>query len=429
MQQMTQAQPDNASSSISIAGFRPNVVAFVEAGTADGGSTSWLLSTLKYLDRSRFDPLVIFYYPAGGATVEKIRALGVPMLFASSHPPGHFPGWLRHTPRFWPLRKLTSIFRLFYRFVVRDTSIIRRVRSMLQTSRAAAVVLNADLHFHYCGAIAAQMVHLPVLCRKSGGIGEGKRIKKLLTRFIDIFVPISKAAERDQFTSPDTRRTVLIYEGVDMSEYNGRPPNPRLRQALEIAENKKVVTSVARLEIGKGQTELIEAAARVIQEFPNCTFLIVGEETPPNGPITASLHESVRRLGLKDHVIFAGARGDVPDILAITDIFVHCPTTWIEGLGICHLEAMASGKPSLISANGGLPEAAVDGVTGIVVPPGDIAAMSSALLRLLRDPALSERLGRAARERAKRLFDIAANNTAYESLLDELVINHSGANA
>jgi glycosyltransferase involved in cell wall biosynthesis len=149
-------------------------------------------------------------------------------------------------------------------------------------------------------------------------------------------------------------------------------------------------------------------------------FLIVGEENVPNGSNTSDLHRSVLRLGLAKHVVFAGGRGDVADLLAITDVFVHCPTSWIEGLGICQLEAMASGKPSVISRNGGLPETAIDGVTALVVPPGDIPAMSAAILRFLRNPELASQFGQAARARAEELFDIAANNTVYEDLLQEL---------
>jgi len=399
---------------------RPSAVAFIEAGTADGGSMSWLFTALKYLDRRRFKPVIIFYYGAGGATVEKIRALGVPMHFASTKPPDYFPAWLRSRAGLWPLRKWMSLWRTAYRLLVRDISIIRATRKHLGESGAAAVVLNSDLHFQYCGAIAARLEKLPILCRKSGGIGEGWRIKKLLTPLVDVFVPISKAAEKDQLGNRATRRSVLVYEGVDLSEYRAGRQNAALRSTLGIPEGKKIITSMARFAEGKGQAELLEAAAKVIQEFPEAMFLIVGEETPPNGPVTSSLQSSVLRLGLREHVVFAGARGDVADILAISDVFVHCPTTWIEGLGICHLEAMASGKPSVISRNGGLPEAAIDGVTGVVVAPGDIAAMSAGILRFLMNPDLAEKFGQAARARAEELFDIAANNTVYEDLLQEL---------
>ena len=418
--QLTKEPREGSLGTISPAATRPSTIAFIEAGTADGGSTSWLLSALKYLDRRRFEPLIIFYYPASGATVEKIRALGVPMHFASTDLPGDLPAWLRRCPRVWPLRKWMSLCRIAYRLLVRDTCITRAVRKHLRKWHVAVVVLNSDLHFQYCGAVAARLEKLPILCRKSGGIEEGLRIKKFLTPFVDVFVPISKAAERDQLSSPATKRSVLVYEGVDISEYRGRPRSSALRFTLGLPQNKRIVTSIARLEVGKGQAELIEAAVGVLREFPDAMFLIVGEETPPNGPITSTLQRRVSRLGLTEHFVFAGARGDISDILAITDVFVHCPTTWIEGLGICHLEAMASGKPSVISRNGGLPEAAVDGVTAIVVAPADIAAMSAAILRLLMNPDLAERFGQAARARAEALFDIAANNTVYEDLLHEL---------
>jgi glycosyltransferase involved in cell wall biosynthesis len=420
MQPLTQAHSEGSLGTISPTAMRPSTIAFIEAGTADGGSVSWLLSALKYLDRRRFEPLIIFYYAATGATVEEIRALGVPMYFVSTESPGYFPAWLRSQPRLWPLRKCMSLCRTAYRLLVRGTSITRAVRRHLRERRVAVVVLNSDLHFQYCGAVAGRLEKLPILCRKSGGIEEGLRIKKLLTPFVDVFVPVSKATEKDQLANPATKRSVLVYEGVDMPLYRGRRQNPTLRSTLGLPENKKIVTSIARLEAGKGQAELLEAAASVIQEFPEAMFLIVGEESPPNGSNTSDLYRSVLRLGLAKHVVFAGGRGDVPDLLAITDVFVHCPTTWIEGLGICQLEAMASGKPSVISRNGGLPETAIDGVTALVVPPGDIAAMSAAILRFLRNPELASQFGQAARARAEELFDIAANNTVYEDLLQEL---------
>jgi hypothetical protein len=171
----------------------------------------------------------IIYYAAGGAMVEKIRALGVPLYFASTASPGHFPAWLRTLPGPWPLRKCVSLCRTAYRFLLRDVFLIRAVRKYLRERRVALVVLNSDLHFQYWGAIAARLEKLPFLCRKSGGIQEGLRRKKLLTPFVDVFVPVSKVAEKDQLANSSTKRSVLVYEGVDMSLYPVRRQNPTLR--------------------------------------------------------------------------------------------------------------------------------------------------------------------------------------------------------
>ena len=425
MQQLTQidAGPPPANSP---SAARASTIAFIESGTVDGGSISLLLSTLTYLDRQRFDPLVIFYYAASGTMIEKIRALGVPIYFASTKSPGYLPRWLRSDPRPRLLRKCISIGRIAYRLLARDKPITMAVRRYLRKNRVEVVVLDSDLHSQYCGAVAARLENLPILCRKAGGIGEGLHIKKLVTPLVDVFVASSMATEKDQLSNPATKRTVLVYEGVDIPRYHGRRYNPALRSSLGIPGNKKIVTSVARLEAGKGQPELIEAAAKVIEEYPEVVFLIVGEETPSNGPNTSALRDIVLRMGLTDNIVFAGARGDVPDILAITDVFVHCPTTWIEGLGLCHLEAMASGIPSVISRNGGLPEPAIDGVTGIVVAPSDIAAMARAILHFLVNPEVAEKFGRAARARAEELFDIATNNVALENLLQELASRRTG---
>src|ERR1700726_1384804 len=150
MHQLAQIEPSTSAA-------RPGSIAFIESGTADGGSISGLLSTLTYLDRDRFDPLVIFYYAASGTMIEKIRALGVPIHFASAKSPSYLPRWLRNDPRSRVLRKCVSLSRIAYRLVVRDRPITMAVRRHLRKNRVKVVVLNSDLHFQYCGAVAARL--------------------------------------------------------------------------------------------------------------------------------------------------------------------------------------------------------------------------------------------------------------------------------
>jgi glycosyltransferase involved in cell wall biosynthesis len=110
-------------------------------------------------------------------------------------------------------------------------------------------------------------------------------------------------------------------------------------------------------------------------------------------------------------VAFLGARTDVPEILAALDVLVHCPTA-PEPLGRVLAEAMVVGRPIVAARCGGIPEVVEDGVTGLLVEPGDVAGFASAVIRLLEDPALRERLGKAGQRHAEGRFGVAAHVTA-----------------
>ena len=102
---------------------------------------------------------------------------------------------------------------------------------------------------------------------------------------------------------------------------------------------------------------------------------------------------------------FLGLRTDLNSVLRDADIFVH-PAVWQEAFGLVIAEAMATGCPVVASQIGAVPELVVDGVTGLLVPPGDSDAIAGALERLAMDPELRNRLGEAARKRAERMFDL-----------------------
>jgi len=285
-------------------------------------------------------------------------------------------------------------------------------------------VLNNDVHGHLVGALAARISRIPCICRKAGGIGEGRRLKRFLTPMVDLFISISAATETDQReNNPSTKRLVTIYDGVDLRRFDPSVDPSPVHAELGVPRGRKVVGLVSRLVPGKGHKELLEAAAVVVKRYPNVVFLIVGG-TPyaTSEQLREELQAVVQSLQLRDYVIFTGWREDVPRILSAVDIFVHCPTTCIEGLGIANLEAMAMGKPTVVSNNGGLPDAVVDGVTGFVVPPGDIEKLSAAILRLLEDDELARRLGRNARQRIENEFDIEKNTRKLEVFFEEYAL-------
>ena len=128
----------------------------------------------------------------------------------------------------------------------------------------------------------------------------------------------------------------------------------------------------------KGQRHLIEAAALVVRKVPDARFVIAGE-----GELRPALERQIKEHRLEKHVLLAGFRPDVLSLHKAFDIFVMSSIT--EGLGTSLLDAMAAAKPIVATATGGIPEVVVDGVTGILVPPRDDAAMADAIVRLLKD--------------------------------------------
>ena len=180
-----------------------------------------------------------------------------------------------------------------------------------------------------------------------------------------------------------------------------QPPasGAEVRRELGIGEKEVLVTCLARLVERKGHEDLIRAGAGL-------RHLFVGD-----GP-----HR--RRLEGRG-ALLAGARRDIPAILAASDI-VTLPSRFGEGCPNAVLEAMAAGKPVVASRSGGTPEVVVDGETGILVPPENIDALQDALLTLAGDPALRLKMGAAGRDRAEKEFSVRRLLEQYEALYFKL---------
>jgi phosphatidylinositol alpha-1,6-mannosyltransferase len=159
-----------------------------------------------------------------------------------------------------------------------------------------------------------------------------------------------------------------------------------------------IALTVARLVPHKGQDVAMRAVAALAHDYPGLRYLLVGE-----GPDEARLRHLSRKLGIAERVIFAGALSDadVAEAYATADVYMGLSRVEkeinVEGFGISFVEASASGIPCIAGDSGGVRSAVRDGVTGFVVPPADVDAVTVALRRLLGDDALRERMGDAGR--------------------------------
>jgi glycosyltransferase involved in cell wall biosynthesis len=393
---------------------RPVRILFLESGTGPGGSVNFLRDFLLHVEHSKAHVIVGLYFPNPSRTLEEIQSLGYPVVFFkhtrlvapkdSTGSSGLFDTSLKK------LRKLRTAARILSRFFRIQLPLTWKVWRFIHREAIDVVLLNQDVHFHVPGVLAARLARKPCICRKAGGIGEARRLKRFLNSGVDLFVSISKATETDQRNTPGTKMVVNIYEGLDLQRFTSLPSKNSMRASLGIPHGKKVVAAITRVEVGKGLPEFIQMAATLIRRYADAVFLIVGDEGPDGGTLTRDLGDLVHSLELDDHVIFTGWRDDIPAVMQCVDIFVHCPTTFTEGLARTCLETMALAVPAVVSENGGMPDAVENGVTGFVVPCGDIEAMAESALTLLGNEERCREFGRRARLRVEQLFDAAHNS-------------------
>lgn len=288
-------------------------------------------------------------------------------------------------------------------------------------------LFNNDVPSHIAGILAATAMRKPCVVRKSGlgnSNDSNKLLRRFLSRFVDLYVCSSRAEyEAHVACALPYKKMVIIYEGVDIDQFEGAalPSAQNIRLEFGLAPDQPLVGNISRFEAGKGQDIFIKAAHKVVKKFPNAVFLIVGSDVDEGtGTIRRELEHLVKLLGIGRSVIFTGWRDDVRSILASIDVFVHCPDTWKEGMGIATLEAIASGKPVIVSDNWGLAETTVNEYNGFVVPVGDETPVADCLALLLGDAELRGKMGENGRRRAEQEFDMSRNIVKFELLLENL---------
>jgi glycosyltransferase involved in cell wall biosynthesis len=207
----------------------------------------------------------------------------------------------------------------------------------------------------------------------------------------------------------------LIRNGIDVARYAAAAATrERWRAQQGFSADDLLFACVARYYPQKNHRTLIEAFAAGPAQLPNARLLLAGD-----GHLQGEVEAQVRRLGLTSRVHFLGRRNDVDELLAASDIFALA-SLW-EGNPLSVMEAMAAGLPAVVTAVGGVPELVANEKQGLVVAPGDAAALSAAMLRLATDPAMRKAMGTAAALRAATEFDDRNMVEAYESLYDELL--------
>jgi L-malate glycosyltransferase len=293
-------------------------------------------------------------------------------------------------------------------------ALARRLRSC-----AADVVHLHTGRATWLGGLAARLAHVPALStrRMDRPVKRNWRTRLIYGYLVQAVVPISPAVAECLSTGGVGReRMHVIPDAVDPTQLAPRAGRDVTRTHLGAGPQDQILLAPCALVRRKGLDLLLDALALIAADRLRPRLWIAGD-----GPERRALTAQAEQLGLTSQVRFLGQRRDMPDLLAGCDVVV-VPSRR-EGMGVAALEAMATGRPVVCSAAGGLPHAVVDGRTGLLFPPGDTGALARALTRVLRDDALRSRLGQNGPERVREGFlveqMVAAYDRLYRAVVDE----------
>jgi L-malate glycosyltransferase len=219
-------------------------------------------------------------------------------------------------------------------------------------------------------------------------------------RQVDLFIAAS-AAIRDVLVEDGiaAKQIVIVHDGIDVAKI-GRLPLVDVRAEFWLPHGAPLLANVGALVAHKGQRYLVEAMPLVLREVPDAHLVILGE-----GDLRGALERQVKELRVEKHVLLPGFRADVLQLMKSADLFVMSSVT--EGLGSTVLDAMAMKLAVVGTHAGGIPEAVVDGTTGLLVPAAHPRELAAAIVQLLKDPARRVRMGLAGHARVSEQFGVA----------------------
>jgi len=308
---------------------------------------------------------------------------------------------------------------------------LRFLKRILTLAGAVRCLHASDAHFVIGHNFSANFYAAlsSVICRKKNFVAvlhsydsraENTLLRKVLTRWILGRARATACVSQnvaDSFLSihPRINRGTqhVIRNGVDYSRFTIGPCSGKIRRQFNLNLSQPVIGTIGHLTSAKALDILINSMKIVTESIPEAALLIVGE-----GPQKQSLMDLAAANGLEKQIFFLGERKDVQKILNSINIFVLSSIR--EGLPVSLLEAMACGKPVVVTNVGGIPEVVEDGETGFIVNPSDSAALAGRIIKLLREPGAASEMGARARQRILNHFSVERMSRSFEMLLQGL---------
>jgi len=402
---------------------RKRKIIYVESnvdGTV-GGSYFSLLFLIEALNKSIYEPVVVFY--RDNHLIPCYRKAGARVYLFCRCKPIKLGCALAGSERRSGLRLVSAVFRLCsqvfqktfnYLFTFLYPSL--KCWFILRRERADLVHLNNTLCRPHEWMLAALFSGTRVVAHERGINQQFSKQAVFWARRLSAIVCISDAVKLNLIRAGFPKdKLVRIYNGLEAEKFSASKRRNVVLRELGIGDGSQIIGVVGNIKQWKGQEVVIRALKRIRDTFPNVKCLIVGHVASADQWYLEFLKALIRDGALEDAVIFTGPRKDVADLVNCMRVLIHSSVE-PEPFGRVLLEGMALKRPVISTRIGAPLEIVVDGRTGILVAPGDPEELAEAVVTLLSDRALAERMGAAGYERLVSEFTVKRNVELTESL-------------
>lgn len=300
----------------------------------------------------------------------------------------------------------------------RVASTILKIHRLIKEHRVDAII-SWIAKTHLYGGSAAALAGIPAVWYQLG-LPDPPKFQERVATAVPArgILTCSDSVKRAQEKLWPSRVVRTVYPGVSLDRFDPETlPSPlECRRQLGLPAQGALFGIVGRLQRWKGMHYLIDAMPAILREHPDAHCVIVGGQHSYELEYPTFLRQRVAEMNLCEHVVFAGLQHNIPHWMQAMDVVIHASDK--EPFGIVVVEAMALGKPVAATDTAGPTEIISHGIDGWLWAAGDSASLSSAVLELLGDRELRERIGRAARGKAATFSSRNYARRVVESILD-----------
>lgn len=369
-------------------------VLFIDHSKNLGGAEGCMLLLIKYLDKKKYEPIIICV--PGSQLAKKASELGIKVL----------------TVEMFRLKGISNPLALLKKVY----SVILNLKKIIIEEKIDIIhgnVVRASIY----SAIISALTRKPFVWHVHDIHTNEKFVPLFLSVMSTKIVAITEEA-RSALPRFAQKKTEIVLNGIDIGEaVKSIQKNYNFRNDFDIPDEAVLVANVGWIAYWKGQDKFLEVTKEVLEKYPGAYFAVIGEIADKKYELW--LNELKKQASnFKEHFVFTGYREDILSIMNQIDILAHCAKR--EPFGRVFLEAMACKKPIVAFNDGGAAQVVIQGETGYLVKPGDTKEMADAVIQLIEKPELRKSMGEKGFLRVNEKYGIEEQAKLLEKVYEEI---------